>query len=348
MTMRSPSPKSATFRRKAASTAKITIREVAALADVSLMTVSRAINEPDRVAAATLTRVREAMAGTGYVPNMAAVSLRSAQSRLVVAIVPTLRTHMFDKMIAALRETLAACGYQVLLGVGDYSTQREDELLRAIVGRRPDGITVTGAMHSKATRSLLAASGIPVVETGDLIRDPIDMVVGVSHEKAAAAVCRYLADRGRHRLAIFSGNDPRALRRNKAFCREAAKLSLPSVHVVESPPPTHHALGRTLLSQLVAEGHRVDAIYCSSDMLAAGVLTEARVRRIDVPGRLAVVGTGDIELAATQAPALTTVRSDDARIGKLAAEMLINRMSGKTVVQSIVDVGFEIVERESA
>jgi LacI family gluconate utilization system Gnt-I transcriptional repressor len=345
---RSPSSSSPSLRSGSVATAKVTIREVAALAGVSLMTVSRAVSQPGRVAESTLVRVRDAMARTGYVPNMSAVSLRSAQSRLVVAIVPTLRTHMFDTILAALRDTLAAHGYQVLLGIGDYSTQREDELLRALVGRRPDGITVTGAMHSKSTRALLAASGIPVVEIGDLVKDPIDMVVGMSHEKVGAGVCRYLAGRGYRRLAVFSGNDPRALRRNKAFAREAARLGLPTVHVVESPPPTHHGLGRTLLGQLISEGRRVDAIYCSSDMLAAGVLAEASVRRIDVPARLAVMGTGNVEFAATHAPALTTVGADDLRIGNTAAQMLIDRMAGRPVKDTVVDVGFEIMQRESA
>jgi len=328
--------------------AKVTVREVAALAGVSLMTVSRAVTQPDQVATATLQRVREAITKTGYVPNLAAVSLRTSQSRLVAAIVPTLKTHMFDTMLAALIEGMATQGYQVLMGQSDYSVQREDELLRTIVGRRPDGMLVIGSVHSKATRDLLAASGIPVVEAGDLIRNPVDMVVGFSHAKLGAGVCRYLAERRRTHLAVFSGDDPRAQRRNAAFVREAEKLSLPRVLVLQSPPPTSHALGRELLARLVHESPDVEAIYCSSDMLAAGVLAEAQVRGLDVPGRLAVVGTGDIEMAASLVPALTTVRVDGGRIGALAATMLMDRMAGRPVPHPVVEVGFKIVQRDSA
>src|SRR4051794_15015273 len=97
-------------------TAKATIRDVAALAGVSLMTVSRAVKQPDSVAPETLGRVRSAMDQVGYVPNMAAVSLRMSQTRLVAAIVPTLATHVFDAMLAALTAALAKEGYEVLIG----------------------------------------------------------------------------------------------------------------------------------------------------------------------------------------------------------------------------------------
>jgi LacI family gluconate utilization system Gnt-I transcriptional repressor len=329
-------------------TARATVKDVAKLAGVSLMTVSRAASHPDRVAADTLVKVRKAMAETGYVPNMAAVSLRIAQSRLVVAVVPTLRSHMFDASLKSLTEHLAANGYQLLLGEGDYSVQREDELLRTIVARRPDGILVIGSVQSKQSRALLASLGIPVVEAGDLTRERVDMVVGFSHEKLSAAACRFLASRGHKRLAVFSSDDARAMRRNNAFVREAAKLGLEPVHVVTSPVPTHHARGRDLLAALLREGPAVEAIYCSSDMLAAGVLTEARMRKIPVPKGLAVMGTGDIDLAASWLPALTTVRVDGTRIGAIAADMLLQRMAGRTVADPVVDVGFEIVERESA
>lgn len=318
------------------------------MAGVSLMTVSRAVSQPDRVAAETLVKVRKAMAATGYVPNMAAVSLRISQSRLVVAVVPALRSHMFDASLRSLTERLAANGYQLLLGEADYSVQREGELLRTIVGRRPDGILVIGSVQSKESRALLAASGIPVVEAGDLTREPVDMVVGFAHEKLSAAACRFLASRGHTRLAVFSSDDARATRRNNAFVREAAKLGLEPVHVITSPVPTHHARGRELLAGLVSEGRSVEAIYCSSDMLAAGVLTEARMRKIPVPKRLAVMGTGDIDIASTWLPAITTVRVDGARIGTIAAGMLLERMGGRAVPDRVVDVGFEIVERESA
>jgi len=91
----------------------------------------------------------------------------------------------------------------------------------------------------------------------------------------------------------------------------------------------------------------VDAVFCSSDLLALGVITEAQARSIDVPGELAVMGFGDLEFAADTNPALTTVRIDAAAIGREAARFIVERAEGRAVSQRIVDVGFSIVDRQS-
>ena len=83
-------------------------------------------------------------------------------------------------------------------------------------------------------------------------------------------------------------------------------------------------------------------------MLALGVLTEARVRGLDVPGQLAVIGFGDLEFAGTASPSLTTVRIDGARMGQTAAAFIADRAEGKAVAEPVVDIGFAIVTRESA
>jgi LacI family transcriptional regulator, gluconate utilization system Gnt-I transcriptional repressor len=92
----------------------------------------------------------------------------------------------------------------------------------------------------------------------------------------------------------------------------------------------------------------VDAVFCSSDLLALGVLTEARVRGIGVPARLAVVGFGDLEFAAALQPALTTVHIKGAAIGRQAAQFIVDRAEGRSVPQQVIDIGFSIVERLSA
>jgi LacI family gluconate utilization system Gnt-I transcriptional repressor len=326
---------------------RATIRDVAAIAGVSLMTVSRAVKQPQQVAAETLGRVQAAMAQVGYVPNMAAVSLRVSQTRLVAAIVPTLATHVFDAMLSALAAELATNGYEVLIGQTQYQPGRELELLRATLGRRPDGILVTGSVRDPAIREMLSASGIPVVEAGDLVRNHLDMAVGMSHEKMGAKVCAFLAGLGCRRFATFTGNDDRAQRRTKAFVREAQRLGLPAVHVAQVPPPTSHRVGRALMAELLASGRRVDAIFCGSDMTASGVLTECRERGIAVPGDLVVLGTGDTAFAEGLYPPLSSVRVDGARIGREAAAMFLERFAGRTPPKATVDVGFTIVERES-
>jgi len=326
----------------------VTLHDVARLAGVAPITASRALKTPGQVSDDVRKRVADAVARTGYVPNLLAGGLASTRSRLVAAVVPTISGLVFLETVQSLTEALAAQGYQLMLGQAGYSGDREDALLEAIIGRRPDGIVLTGILHSAEGRRRLLGSGIPVVETWDLTPTPIDMLVGFSHGEVGRAVAQYLHARGRRQLAVVAGDDERAGRRVDAFCATARALGLPEVVVARVPTPTSLQRGRDGLAQVLAACADVDAVFCSSDLLALGVLTEAGVRGLAVPGRLGVVGFGDLEFAAALHPALTTVHIKGAAIGRQAAQFIVDRAEGRSVDPRIVDIGFHIVTRESA
>jgi LacI family gluconate utilization system Gnt-I transcriptional repressor len=337
-------------RRKSGGT---TLRDVAALAGVAPITASRALNTPKAVSEQILLRVKNAVEQTGYVPNMLAGGLASRKSRLVAAVIPTISGNVFLEMVQSLTSSLAACGYQLMLGQSGYEDSREDQLLETIIGRRPDGVVLTGIMRSAQGRQRLLTSGIPVVETWDLTPNPIDMLVGFSHEKVGEAVARYLHARGKRRVATLSANDQRAQRRMKAFSDTAVSLGMTAPGETAVPgwlltAPTNVGMGRAGVRELLARHPDVDALFCSSDMVALGVLTEAQAQGIDVPGRLAVVGLGDLSFSRDLHPALTTVRIDGARIGATAAKFIVDRSEEREVRDGIVDIGFSIVERDSA
>lgn len=351
-------------KRSRRSSGAVTLHDVARLAGVAPITASRALNTPAQVSPEVLKKVQEAVARTGYVPNRLAGGLASTRSRLVALVVPTVSGPVFLDTIQALTETLDAAGYQLMVGQAGYEGRREDALLEAIIGRRPDGIVLTGILHSDASRRRLLASGIPVVETWDLTPTPLDMLVGFSHVAVGEAVARYLHGRGRRRLATLSGDDPRATQRADAFDRAVQALGLPPVRRVVVPAPTTLQAGRSGLQALLApdaaaarstrrsarasQGLPVDAVFCSSDLLALGLLTEARVQGLDVPADLAVVGFGNLEMAAQAAPAISSVNINGAGIGEQAARFLIARAEGQAVAERVVDIGFELIERQSS
>ena len=327
----------------------LTVHDIARLAGVSAMTVSRALNHPDKVSPAMLAKVQAVVQHTGFVPNGMAGGLRSSKAKLVAAVLPTLVGPVFQETTRALNAALDAMGYQLMIGQSGYDVSREDSLLDAIIRRRPDGIVLTGIMHTAQGRRQLLASGIPVVETWDLTPTPIDMLVGFSNEEIGTSVCTWLHQRGYRRPALISGQDTRAQRRNASFLRQARSLGLGTdIPVCLTPPPTTLGAGRATLAELLARPGGVDAVFCSSDMLALGVMVEAQARGIRVPDQLGVVGLGDLEFAANLEPALTTVRIDGTRIGETAARFIVDRAEGRTVEQPILDIGFSIIERQSA
>lgn len=334
-------------RRSRRSSGAITLRDVAKLAGVAPITASRVMNTPDQVSPEVRQRVLDAVQRTGYVPNRMAGGLASARSRLIAAVVPSTVMSVFMETIEALNSTLFDAGYQLMLGQSGYSADREELLLEAIIGRRPDGIFLTGIMGAGKGRTRLVASGIPVVETWDLTPTPIDMLVGFSHLDIGRAVAQFFVAKGRKRLALVTAEDERAARRAAAFAEAAEQAGLPPVHVVNVGAQRSLRSGRDALARLVDECPEADAVFCSSDLLAVGVATEARARQIAVPGQLAIMGFGDVPFVADMLPALSTVQINGAHIGRLAALYLMDRAEGRGVDPAVVQVDFSIVERDT-
>ncbi|MDM0107918.1 LacI family DNA-binding transcriptional regulator [Variovorax sp. J22R24] len=326
----------------------ITLDDVSKLAGVSAITVSRALNSPDLVSPKTREKVRLAVERTGYVPNLLAGGLASNRSRLVAALVPTIAGPVFLETIQALTEALAESGYQLMLGQAGYHNSREDALIDAIVGRRPDGIVLTGIMRSPEGRRRLLASGIPVVETWDLTPTPVDMLVGFSHEKVGADIAEFLYAKGYRRPAVVSGDDQRANLRRAGFEQAWKALGGRQPDVCSVAAPTTLGSGRTAFAELLATIPGIDVVVCSSDALAHGVITEAQARGMRVPQDIAAMGFGDLGFAQHAHPAISTVRIDGTAIGRQAARFIIDRAEGRPVEQKVVDLGFSLIERASA
>ncbi|WP_348771395.1 LacI family DNA-binding transcriptional regulator [Azospirillum sp. SYSU D00513] len=334
-------------RASARSSGSVTLDDVARLAGVSPITVSRVLNRPELVTADTIEVVREAIARTGYVPNLLAGGLASRRSRLVAALVPTISHSIFAEAIEALTDRLGEAGYQVLLGLSGYPAAREDDLLAAILSRRPDGILLTGINHSPETRRRLLAAKIPVVETWDLTPTPIDLLIGFSHEKVGRAVADHLVGKGYRRFGLVGASDERALKRRKGFVAALAAHGITEVESSSVPAPGSLRQGREALARILDGGFRPDAVFCSSDAMAHGVLTEAQARGLSVPGDLAVLGFGNLDFSAHTHPALSTVGIDRQAIGRHAAEAMLARIEGETVAEPVIDVGFTLIERAS-
>jgi LacI family gluconate utilization system Gnt-I transcriptional repressor len=173
------------------------------------------------------------------------------------------------------------------------------------------------------------------------------MLVGISHEKVGAAVAEYLIGKGYRKLALLSGDDERARMRRDGFASVAAARGL-AVQVLFVPAPSTMALGRQGSAQLLQRKAGFDAVFCSSDTLALGVLQEARKRNIDVPKQLAIVGFGGLDFTEQTVPALSSVAIDRQGIGQRAARLILDRIDGRANPGAVVDVGFRIAERETS
>ena len=244
-----------------------TLHDVAAVAGVTRITVSRFLREPAVVAPETAERVRAAIESVGYVPNLQAGQLASGHSRIVATLIPNAGHSVFAETIQGLTEGLRDSGYELLLTATGYSPEREELQLRAVLGWSPAAIVVTGVHRTKAAQKLLneaRAAGTPVVEIWDQSRRRVDqqmVQVGFEHRATGRLMARHLLAQGHLRMAyVDSGvaEDVRAHLRRDGFVDEVQGHG-GTVSVITAPPGEALEAGRQSMAPLLALKPRVTA-----------------------------------------------------------------------------------------
>ncbi|HSI49620.1 MAG TPA: LacI family DNA-binding transcriptional regulator [Ideonella sp.] len=334
-------------RRRA--TGRVTLNDVALAANVSPITVSRALRGERAVDPDLVARVREAADKLGYMPDPAARALASRHSTHVAVLIPLLSNALFVDLLEAVQRTLRPAGYQVLIGVTHYDEAEEEQLLREQLLHRPAGVLVTGLERRAGTRALIASSGVPCVHLMETTQAPGLHCVGFSQHAAGMAMTRHLLDRGRRRIAFAAAQlDARTLQRLAGW-RDAlteAGLYEPTLEWL-NPAPSSIALGSRMFEQIIGQRPAVDAIFFCNDDLAQGALLAALRLGVKVPEQLAVAGFNDLTGSDQMLPPLTSVRTPRGEIGGAAATMLLALMRGQPVAQPAIDLGFTLVPRAS-
>ncbi|MGI6853585.1 LacI family DNA-binding transcriptional regulator [Mesorhizobium sp. 1B3] len=328
-----------------------TMADVAQLANVTTMTVSRALRMPEKVSAETREKIEKAIRICGFVPNYAARSLSSQHTPVIVALFPTMMNSVFSGTIEAISTHLHDNHYHLLLGQTNFDVEKEEELLAGFIGWRPAGIILTGGLRTSRTRKLLANADVPVVEVWNKPEQPFDVSVGFSNVKASYEMTRSLHEWGYRRVAFVSIDAPmndRSLERLEGYRSAVAELGMANDPRLEMKVKFGVHAGREAMQHILENMPDVDAVFASSDTLAVGCLMEALRRGLKVPDDIAVAGFGDVELAAELVPSLTTVHVPRVDIGRRAASILIDRIAGSYDGPAVVDCGFEIVRRQSA
>ena len=325
-----------------------TLDEVAQAAKVSTATVSRYFNAPHMLSPQTALRVREAVQQLGYVPNLMAGALATSRTRLVAAVIPAISQSIFASTIQALSDAMVEQGYSVLLGLTGLHDENAERQLLSIIGRRPDGIILTGTALGLDTRRLLKSAAISTIETWDLPRDPIDLVVGFSHEAVGRALAAHALDIGRRRALVVSASGVRARARSSGFSKAMLEHGTPEPVVAFYDGVARYRHGRSAVTDHLLAGGRPEIVVCSSDWHAHGALDALRAHGMRVPEDVAVVGFGDLDFASELDPSLTTVKIDGRLIGQQSAAFLLRRVQHQRIHEPVVDVGFTLIRRASS
>jgi LacI family transcriptional regulator, gluconate utilization system Gnt-I transcriptional repressor len=208
-----------------------TMTDVARLAGVSPMTVSRAFKPDSSVSEATRDAILKAAEELGYVLDSTASALRSQRTDFVAVTIPSINNANFADTIRGLSDGLKSRGLQILLGYTDYDIHEEERLIGQLLRRRPEAIVVTGGRHTDRTRRMLENAGIPVIETWDLPEAPIGHVVGFSNAQAVRGMVDHFVGRGLTRIAFIGGD---ADRDTRGTDRRAGFIAAMQAHGLEA------------------------------------------------------------------------------------------------------------------
>ena len=324
------------------------MKDVARLSGVSAMTVSRAMRSPASVAPATLARVRAVVEATNYVPNRVAGSLSSKRTTVVGLIVPSLSNALYAATIQGICDVLRRHDFQLMISDSGYSLEQEEKLINAYVAQRVCGIILHNTAHTARATQALKHSGIAVVETGNLCRKPIDTLVSYSNYAAGKAMAEHLVALRHRRIAFASlpicySDRLRERRRGFLAGLRASGVRITPRLILEVQPGLES--GSRALAHLVEAEPRLDAVFFTGDVLAAGALFECQRRGIRVPSQLAIAASDDNDLMRNIVPPLTTVRFPRYEIGVRAAELVLARALGGPHHPKVVDLGFEVIRR---
>lgn len=326
---------------------------VAEHAGVSAMTVSRVLKRPEKVAEETRERVLSAIDALGYVPNLAANTLRREPSGVVAAMVPTIENSVFSDTVQGISDILENDGYQLLLGCTSYNLEKEEKLTRAFLGRRPDGIILTGTLHTAKTRKLLLNAGIPVVEMWDISDDHIDMGVGFDNFQIGYEIASHVFRCGYVNVGYVGTTKAHEAQENRAAKRstgiyaafEDAGLRKPMRYNVEDPLDINGS-GVTA-ADFIAAHPELDAVICANEIIGVGAMSELQRRGWSIPQQIGLAGIGDANIAELVSPGLTTIRIPGRDIGERSAQLMLKRLRALDVAQDQENIGFQLMLRGS-
>lgn len=323
--------------------------DVARLANCSPATVSRVLNGNPNVNEIVRDRVVRAARELGYVPNGSARALRSTRTRLVGAIIPTLDHAIYATMVDALQARLSEKDVSLIINTSGYDIDLEYEQARLLVERGVESVVLVGSTHLPATLAMLEQKRIDYVYTYTSKAMESGAAVGFDNEKAGRTAARYLLDLGHAQFGMIAGitqDNDRAAGRRDGFLNELERSGIDraTVPVVEGAYRLDD--GRRCMQRLMEEGTRPTAVFCGSDILAAGAIKYCHAAGIAVPGAVSIVGFDNLEIAELTSPELTTLEVPARDMGRIAADYVLASPSQRLHLRQR-ELAIRLIVRES-
>ncbi|QYJ03027.1 LacI family transcriptional regulator [Nocardioides panacisoli] len=329
---------------------RVSVKEVAAAAGVSVGTVSNVLNRPDKVSPATRERIQTVIDELGFVRNDAARQLRAGSNRAVAMIVLDVANPFFTDVAHSVEDQLAAEARPLILANSAQDARREASYLDLFEEQRVEGMLLTPVGDVLTRLHQLRERGVAVVLVDRIIDSADFSSVSVDDHLGGTLAARHLLDAGRRHLAFIGGPAHLTQVRDRwAATQEAvAGVTGATAELVETDAMEATA-GRRAVEALWERpaDQRPDAVFAANDLVALGVLQALTQLRVGVPDEVALIGYDDIDFAASAAVPLSSVRQPREQLGREAARILLEVMSAPSAPARHVVLEPELVVRES-
>lgn len=324
----------------------VNIRDVAAMAGVSVATVSRTLKNPDLVRPATREEVLRCVAALGFVPNAQARHFRRQASDTVILLVRDISNPFYLDVFKGVEDVASSAGYKVLMGDARSDPARVHHYIDMVRERHADGlILMTGAMPVELDDAALP----PMVVALEYLPTRRLPTIRIDNEGAAAQATAHLLDLGHRAIAHISGPVPEVMSVGRAAGWRGALVAagLDVDNRLEVWGDFSLAAGEAAVDELFARGVPFTAIFAANDEMAVGAINRLRAHGLDVPGDVSIVGFDDTIFAVASNPPLTTIRQPQRQIGVEVMRMMIARLANRLEPDVSVVVPTELVIRAS-
>ncbi len=322
-----------------------TISDVAKLAGVSNATVSRVLQNPEVVSAATRKTVTEAVKSIGYRANTAAQMLRRNRANTVLVILPDLANTFFSEILSGIENVASEANLTILIGNSNNDSARCLSLLENLWNGRADGaLLLNGALPDAEDRY----EGKPIVSISETISGFLGSHVGTNNELAAMDATQFLIDMGHRKIAHISGPKDNILsaQRMAGFDKAVSRADI-AANCISIDGDFASSTGASAATNLMKNHAEITAVFCANDEMAMGLVSELAENGIGVPDQLSVIGFDDINFASIYRPSITTIRQDRFEMGRKAMSLLVSQITNEAATPVEVYIPYKLMERDT-
>jgi len=332
---------------------RITMKDVAQRAEVSIKTVSRVVNGEGEISEETIRRVQEVIDELGYRPNRMARGLVTQRTNSIGLVVPNINNPFYPEVAEAVMSTARASQHHMLLCSHENNYQEQQSILDSLVAQGVDGIIVFPALHGVDALLQFSESFSPLVVVNHEVEHPGVCVVRADIVSGASHAVDYLVAKGHRQIGMINALRSPANRRwrERGFLQALAVHQLPfddRLMAAGDSSASDIDGGYSAAHQLIARNPNITAIFCYNDLMAIGAIRACQDMNLRIPDDCAIVGFDDIMMASIVRPALTTIRINKYQLGAEAARQLLTMLDDEGQEANHVVLDVDLIVRESA